>query len=218
MTLNVDVFWSFRSPYCYLAGPRLLALQSDYDLAFRLRPVLPIALRIEGFFKRQSPMAKAYFFRDIARVAEFLHLPLEWPTPDPVAMDMETGEVALEQPLIHRITRLGVFASRHGQGLAFAVALSRSVFGGSPGWDTGHRLAEAAASVGFNLADMEREIEDDPQTYAGEIEANQAAHAEAGHWGVPLMVFRREPFFGQDRIDLLLWRLRSAGLSPPSAS
>ena len=28
------------------------------------------------------------------------------------------------------------------------------------------------------------------------------------------MVFDGEPFFGQDRIDLLLWRLRQHGLQP----
>ena len=36
----------------------------------------------------------------------------------------------------------------------------------------------------------------------------------AGHWGVPTMVFADEPFFGQDRIDLLVWRLRQHGLRP----
>ena len=34
----------------------------------------------------------------------------------------------------------------------------------------------------------------------------------AGHWGVPTMVFDGEPFFGQDRLDLLVWRMRQAGL------
>ena len=28
------------------------------------------------------------------------------------------------------------------------------------------------------------------------------------------MVFRGEPFFGQDRIELLFWRMRQAGLKP----
>jgi hypothetical protein len=28
------------------------------------------------------------------------------------------------------------------------------------------------------------------------------------------MVFEGEPFFGQDRIELLLWRLRQHGLEP----
>jgi len=27
------------------------------------------------------------------------------------------------------------------------------------------------------------------------------------------MVFRGEPFFGQDRIDVLLWRMQKAGLA-----
>jgi hypothetical protein len=36
----------------------------------------------------------------------------------------------------------------------------------------------------------------------------------AGHWGVPTFVFEGEPYFGQDRMDLLLWRLRQRGLRP----
>jgi len=49
------------------------------------------------------------------------------------------------------------------------------------------------------------------------IEANQAAQVEAGHSGVPLFAFRGEPFFGQDRFDLLVWRMRQAGLAPRRA-
>jgi 2-hydroxychromene-2-carboxylate isomerase len=45
------------------------------------------------------------------------------------------------------------------------------------------------------------------------IEQNQKDHEAAGHWGVPTCAFRGEPFFGQDRLDVLLWRLRQHGLS-----
>ncbi len=45
MTQDVDVFWSFRSPYSYLATPDLLRLRDDYDVNLRFRPVLPIAVR-----------------------------------------------------------------------------------------------------------------------------------------------------------------------------
>jgi len=31
--------------------------------------------------------------------------------------------------------------------------------------------------------------------------------------GVPLFVFRSENFFGQDRIDQLMWRMKLAGLT-----
>jgi 2-hydroxychromene-2-carboxylate isomerase len=33
------------------------------------------------------------------------------------------------------------------------------------------------------------------------------------HWGVPTFVFENEPFFGQDRIDLLIWRMQDKGLT-----
>jgi len=50
------------------------------------------------------------------------------------------------------------------------------------------------------------------------IEANAAAQQAAGHWGVPLFVFQGEPFFGQDRIDHLLWRLKQHGLAERTQS
>jgi 2-hydroxychromene-2-carboxylate isomerase len=45
------------------------------------------------------------------------------------------------------------------------------------------------------------------------IAGNEQAHAASGHWGVPTFTFENEPFFGQDRIDLLVWRMESKGLS-----
>ena len=50
-----------------------------------------------------------------------------------------------------------------------------------------------------------------PEKFDAAIEENQTAHQAAGHWGVPLMVFEGEPFYGQDRIDLLVWRMRRKG-------
>jgi len=49
------------------------------------------------------------------------------------------------------------------------------------------------------------------------VEANHAALDAAGHWGVPTMVLRGEPFFGQDRIDTLRWRLDKYGLGKSDA-
>ena len=40
------------------------------------------------------------------------------------------------------------------------------------------------------------------------LDQNAAGILEAGHWGVPLMVFEEEPFYGQDRFDHLLWRMK----------
>ena len=86
MSLQVDLFWSFRSPYSYLATPRTVALQAEYDLEFRVRPVYPLAVRDGTFFQRVDPLFGPYLFRDTARIAECLKLPFGWPRPD-LALD-----------------------------------------------------------------------------------------------------------------------------------
>ena len=51
MTLSVDLFFSFRSPYSYLALPRTMKMVADYDVTVNLRPVYPLAVRVPGFFQ-----------------------------------------------------------------------------------------------------------------------------------------------------------------------
>lgn len=215
MTLQVDVFWSFRSPYSYLATPRLVALKREYDLDLHFRPVLPIAVRIEGFFKTVNPMWAPYLLRDVGRVAEYNGMTIGWPRPDPIVQDFVTREVAKEQPYIHRLTRLGAAAAEQGRGIEFAHEVSRIIWDGTvEGWDKGEHLAEATAKAGLDLAVLDAEVSRDTARYDEIIASNQKGLDDAGHWGVPTMVFEGEPFFGQDRIDLLVWRLKQRGLRP----
>ena len=72
--------------------------------------------------------------------------------------------------------------------------------------------AEAAARAGCDLAEMDTTIVREAAALDAEVDQNQRDLEAAGHWGVPTMVFQGEPFFGQDRIDLLVWRLRQHGL------
>jgi 2-hydroxychromene-2-carboxylate isomerase len=213
MSLAIDVFWSFRSPYSYLATPRLVGLARDYDLDVRVRIVLPIAVRIEGFFDRVNPLWPPYLMRDTARIAEHLAIPYGWPYPDPIVQDYATRKVAAEQPYIFRLSRLGVEAARRGRGLAFIAEVSRVIWSGEVrGWHEGTHLADAARRADLDLAAMDAAVAADPAGYDAEIARNQADLESAGHWGVPTMVFEGEPFFGQDRIDLLVWRLGLHGL------
>ena len=216
MTLSIDVFWSFRSPYSYLATGRLAALHERYALDVNVRPVLPIAVRTPEFFQRVNPLFPSYLVRDVLRLGEFHGIPISWPRPDPVVMNPD-GSYPTEQPYIHRLTRAGVAASERGRGLPFLEEVSKIIWDGSiDGWHEGTHLAEASRRAGLDLAELDEAIEKDPQHYVDAIESNQAALEAAGHWGVPTMVFQGEPFFGQDRLDLLLWRLKSAGLEERS--
>jgi len=213
--MHFDVFWSFRSPYSYLATKRLVAIAREYDVDVRIRPVLPIAVRIPGFFKQVNPLWPPYLMRDTARIAEYEGLDYGWPRPDPIVQDFATREVAAEQPYIHRLTRLGVDAVERGRGLPFIDEVSQIIWNGKvTGWHEGAHLAEAAARAGLDLAAMDAAVTADPARYDAIIEANQRELEAAGHWGVPTMVFAGEPFFGQDRIDLLLWRMGQHGLAP----
>jgi hypothetical protein len=49
--LKVDVFWSMRSPYCYIALDRILEMQKKYNVRMNLRPVWPIAIWDPEFLK-----------------------------------------------------------------------------------------------------------------------------------------------------------------------
>lgn len=207
----VDVFWSFRSPYSYLVTPDLLNLRTDYDIDIRLRPVLPIALRAKtAIFDASDKKRPRYIVMDARRRAEFLGLPFTWPRPDPVIQDRETFEVPEHQPLIWRLTALGIEAERCGKGIDFAHAAAQLIWSGTRDWDQGDHLAKATAAIGLSLQTLEASI--DLERARADVAANHSALDEAGHWGVPTMVFNQEPFFGQDRIDTLRWRLDQAGL------
>jgi len=70
MTLSVDLFYSFRSPYSYMALPKITKMVADYDLAVNLRPVYPLAVRVPGFFKKTNPQFLPYVALDAPRVAQ----------------------------------------------------------------------------------------------------------------------------------------------------
>jgi 2-hydroxychromene-2-carboxylate isomerase len=210
MIHSVDVFWSFRSPYSYLVTPDLLRLRDDFEVQVHFRPVLPIAVRSKATLYTGDKRRVPDILIDSRRRAEFLGMKIARPNPDPVVQDFETFEVAAEQPYIHRLTGLGVEAERLGKGIELAYQVSHLIWGGEPGWNEGDRLARAVAKAGMDLAELDAAIAAKDPT--PEIEANQAALEAVGGWGVPTMVFNGEPFFGQDRIDTLRWRLEQAGV------
>ncbi len=212
MTLTVDYFISFRSPYSYLSCDRVMALREDWDLDIAFRPVFPAAVRNPGLFtnKKLGP----YIFKDAHRSAEMIGLPFVWPRPDPIVQDMTTMKIAAEQPYIERLTWLGAEATRRGRGIEFYRAASALIFGGTADWHEGNHLADAAARAGLDLADMDRVLASDNAANEALVRENEAALDATGHWGVPVLAVEGEPFFGQDRIDMAIWRLKQKGLKP----
>ncbi|AWW75013.1 disulfide bond formation protein DsbA [Erythrobacter sp. KY5] len=214
MTLKADLFFSFRSPYSYLAVGRYRDMTREYDLDITLRTVWPIAIRDPDILFTGNPAAPRYILMDSMRSAQMLGIPFRWPRPDPVVQNLATREIAKEQPLIHRICRLGQAATRRGKGLEFADEVSRIIFSGEvDDWHEGDHLAKATEMAGLNLAELDAEVLSDAAALDAEIAENQDALEAAGHWGVPTLVFEGEPFFGQDRIDMAKWRMEQKGLA-----
>ena len=211
MTHSIDVYWSFRSPYSYLVTPDLFRLREDFEVEVKLRPVLPIAVRTKETLFTGDQRRVKYIIIDAFRRAEFLGMKFARPSPDPIVQNMETFEVAGEQPYIYRLTGLGIEAEKRGKGVDLAYHVSHLIWGGEANWNEGDKLAKAVERAGLDLAELDAAIAaNDPMP---DIEANHAALEAAGGWGVPTMVFNDEPFFGQDRIDTLRWRLGKSGVS-----
>jgi 2-hydroxychromene-2-carboxylate isomerase len=216
MTLELDLYWSVRSPYSYLVTGRLHKLQREHDLRITVRPVYPHAVRDRTLAASRGPLWVSYFRTDIVRMAQFLGLPIGWPRPDPVVSDPVTG-VALDlqdQPLLRMITHTVQAAEQAGRGIDYIHALTQVMWNPqAPEWTAPGILDGVASAAGLEPGALRARVESDADALEAAVQGHDGAAKAAGHWGVPLMVFRGEPFFGQDRFDVLVWRLKQAGLS-----
>lgn len=207
--LDVDFFFSFRSPWSYFAAQRLLNLQRDYTLRVQLRVVDPIYIRYPDFFDRAHEKWKPYFLTDLLRYSEYLKIPIALPRPDPIDESLATDS---PDHLVLQLNPLGIAAQAAGRGIEFAQSLSSIVWDGSvDGWNTGDHLATTAQQAGLELAELQSWLLDNTDQWRATLATNNSA-LEQYHWGVPTMVYAGEPFFGQDKIDLLVWRLKQHGL------
>lgn len=204
---HLEIYWSFRSPYSYLALPKLSEIIARKDVSHAMRFVRPLALREDDFFSGARPQMLPYLINDCFREAQMLGMTMVMPQPDPITMDMQTGIVEENQPHLERLMRIGLAADiTHGKGFQVANAIALYIWGGTQNWHEGNHLTEAVSKAGLSLDALE--------TWAGEnsslIEKTLSKNEEdqlVHHWGVPLMVLDGEPFFGQDRLATLQWRL-----------
>ncbi|MEM9860895.1 MAG: DsbA family protein [Myxococcota bacterium] len=173
---GLRVYFSFRSPYSYLAIDQLV----DAPLRPALRPVLPMVMR--GL---QVPAAKARFLaKDAAREAKRLSIPF--------------GRIA--DPLGEGVERaLAVFfaAESIGSEWRFAHAAMRAI------WSEGRELSGDALYAIADVADLSRaqvdaSLADD--TWRNRVEAHRSELRAAGLYGVPSFLGPNVALWGQDRI------------------
>ncbi len=228
--LKVDVFYSMRSPYSYLVLQRLLYLHSNYNVDVTIRVVFPIAVRAPGslFTPQEKGHVSGRWYKwadavhDTFRVGEYQGVPFRFATPDPITQDTyPPGEATMQiapvekQPYITWVTRLGSAAELAGKSNEYVAAVSPLIWGGrSPVGEWPSMVPEAfERGTGLDYDKTIKDIQKNPNKYDAVWQAHQEGQLKTGHGGVPNMVFRGEPFFGQDRFDTLFWRLEQNGLT-----
>ncbi len=98
--------------------------------------------------------------------------------------------------------------------MALLRTVSHLIWSGeTDGWHEGDHLARAVAAAGGDLAELDRVQAAEAERLDAAIRQNEADQRAGGHYGVPLMVYGDEPFFGQDRYDQLVWRMQQKGMT-----
>ena len=196
MTRRLELFFSFRSPYSYLAGPRAFALPERYDVDLVFRGVIPMAMRGQSV-----PNAKRlHTLRDVKREAVRLGMPFGR-IHDPI------GAGAM------RCLLVAEHAIDAGRVREFVLGASRGIWAEAIDVASDRGLREVCERAGLDWTACAAALED--PALRARVEGNTEALATLGHWGVPVFVLGDELFWGQDRIEDLEIALREAGLERP---
>jgi 2-hydroxychromene-2-carboxylate isomerase len=181
----IEMWFSFRSPYSWIAFPRVRQLAAHYGAPLILRPILPMVMR--GL--PVPPIKSFYIVRDTKREADRAGLPFG-PLSDPVGPGAERALAVL-----HHVAPLGL-------GEAWAEAALRAAWCEAVPLADDEGLRGVARKAGVSDAQVAAALAD--ESWRETAEANRAALFDAGLWGAPTYRVAGGPaHWGQDR----LWAL-----------
>ncbi|MSP26259.1 MAG: 2-hydroxychromene-2-carboxylate isomerase [Myxococcales bacterium] len=189
---TLEFFFSFRSPYSYLALDRVAELARHHNKPLRLRPVMPIAMR----GARISPAKKLYIVLDAAREARRLGVPFG-NVCDPLG------------PGVANAMALFAWAEREGCELALTRSFMRGIWSEARSVDDEDELKIMVERAGLSWHRAEAHLTDDG--WCARVQENRDALYALGLWGVPSFKLGGFSAWGQDRIDYVAERLARDG-------
>ena len=183
----IEAWFSFRSPYSWIAFPRLRRLASHHGAELRLRFILPMVMR--GL---PVPRVKTlYITRDTKREADQVGLPFG------TIVDPVGSGAARALAVLHHAVALG-------RGETFAELAMRGAFAEGIALAEDEGLFDVAKRAGLTEAETRAALAD--ESWRTVAEENRAALFEAGLWGAPsYRVNGGAAHWGQDR----LWALEA---------
>jgi|SRR5579864_1034873 len=198
MPATIEVYYDFRSPYAYFASHRL----RGGDLvgrghAWAWRPVsIDVLLNLQAgrepwaaYLDPLSPPKRAHLIADVRRLAAHYRLPLRAPRPQrPNSIPALCAAALLDETERAKFCDV-VFDAlwQEQQDISDRAVLKTC-------------LAQAGASPGI----VDRAYDDQARANLAHETAQAYAH---GIFGVPSFAVDNEVFFGNDRLDLLLWAI-----------
>jgi len=192
---ELKLYFDYKSPFAYLAKDPAFALAGRYAVALRW---IPFVLRIKGKGERSiySEHKARYSYLDARRWAN------------------KRGGFRIMGPLkVYDSTPAlvgGLYALRESFFRAYTDVVYQRFFERRLEIDQPDAIADVIDELGHSGAGYLAFRERDGATA---FDACQEEAARDSVFGVPLFVFRGEPFWGHDRMPLLEERLTEAGLA-----
>jgi 2-hydroxychromene-2-carboxylate isomerase len=195
----VRFYFSFRSPYSWIAFERIE--QALEDLPVRLEPVPIFPPADFPGDPAANPDKLAYMIgHDMPRLCEAYGLTVGPP-----------AELDVDWLPAHA---MWVYAEDEGRGMEFGKAVYAARWSKSQSFADPATFREAATIAGLD-PDATLAAGDDAAYQKRVIDGRQRGQEEDGTFGVPIFVYRGERFWGHDRIGWLVRAIRRAnGLDP----
>ncbi|MCX2975509.1 2-hydroxychromene-2-carboxylate isomerase [Halieaceae bacterium IMCC8485] len=194
MTDSVDVklFFNFRSPYCYIASKTLFQIYDEYDVGLVWRPL--------GGWSGRSPPDRAKIKipltrQDIRRITAKMGIPMN---PPPITTDPTIAGAA------------SLLAQEKGLLREWIVEVMRAEW--ANGLDIGDEqvLCDVGESIGLEKEALQAAFTN-PE-YLQQMDDNWAEAQALGLIGVPSFQIDEEQFWGADRIEYVLDHLQNLRL------
>ncbi len=186
MSETICFYFSFRSPYSWLATYRINKVFDDLSVAFDLTPVFP-----PKEFKNDPaavPDKASYIKKDVERVAKAYTLNIVWPHP------WDTDWIRPHASFL--------YAKDQGKGMAFSLAVHTARF--CEGLDVGDDeiIRTLAAKVDLDPEATLKAASD--RKYHKRILQGMKKAGDDKVFGAPIFIYRDQTYWGNDRIEWLI--------------
>ena len=188
----IEFWFSFRSPYSYIAARRIHELAAHYGAEVRWRFILPMVMR--GL--PVPPPKTRYIMLDVKREAELLQMRYG------TMVDPRGDGIHRALAVLHR-------AIQTGKGAAFVESGLAAAFADGIDMATSRGLMRTAARAGMSDVDVKSALAD--ESWRAVAEENRKALLAAGLWGAPSFRVNGGPaHWGQDRLWMLEEDIRAS--------